>query len=266
MNNSDRASRQSFLGETSEQILENAKVAIIGLCGGGSHIAQQLAHVGVGQFVLLDDDNTEEPNLNRMIGSRPEHAKRHTKKTDVISDLVRSISPTAKIICGPTKWEQSHELLRECTVVFGCVDSFLARDQIERYCRRYLLPYIDIGMDVNKVPAGYSISGQIVVSIPGMPCMRCLGFLSDTLINAEVQRYGAAGTKPQVVWPNGVLASTAVGLFIQMITPWRKQELSLYLEYDGNKPSLNKSRLPDVVPNRVCQHFSKLDDLGDVTL
>ena len=265
MSNSDRASRQGFLGGASEQILANAKVAIIGLCGGGSHIAQQLAHVGVGQFVLIDDDQTEGSNLNRMIGSRPEHAKRHTRKTEVISDLVRSISPAATIVCSPTKWEQNHELLRECTVVFGCVDSFLARDQIERYCRRYLLPYIDIGMDVSKVPAGYSISGQIVVSIPGMPCMRCLGFLSDALISAEVQRYGAAGPRPQVIWPNGVLASTAVGLFIQMVTPWRKDELALYLEYDGNKPALNRSRLPDAVPNRVCQHYSKPEELGDVT-
>lgn len=266
MSNSDRTSRQSFLGESSEQILANAKVAIIGLCGGGSHIAQQLAHVGVGHFVLIDDDRTDESNLNRMIGSHPSHAKRRAPKTEVIADLVRSISPTAKIVCSPTKWEQSHELLRDCTVVFGCVDSFLARDQIERYCRRYLLPYIDIGMDVVEVPAGYSVSGQIVVSIPGMLCMRCLGFLSDTLINAEVQRYGAAGPRPQVVWPNGVLASTAVGIFVQMITPWRKQELALYLEYDGNKPALNRSRLLDAVPGRVCQHYSKLDELGDVAL
>src|SRR5216683_6250025 len=126
MSNSDRASRQGFLGETSEQILANARVAIIGLGGGGSHIAQQLAHVGVGQFVLMDDDHTDESNLNRMIGSRFEHARRNTLKTDVVADLVRSINPAANIVCSPTKWEQSHQILRECTVVFGCVDSFLA--------------------------------------------------------------------------------------------------------------------------------------------
>jgi hypothetical protein len=36
----------------------------------------------------------------------------------------------------------------------------------------------------------------------------------------EAEKYGAAGSRPQVVWPNGVLASTAVGLAVQLLTPW----------------------------------------------
>ncbi len=262
MSTSARASRQSFLGDRSEEILGRARTAIIGLCGGGSHVAQQLAHIGVGNFVILDNDVTEESNLNRMVGSRPEHAKRRALKTEVIREMILGINPAAHVVSKSTKWEENHELLHDCTAVFGCVDSFLARDQLERYCRRYGLPYIDIGMDVIVVPNGYSISGQVVASIPGKPCMRCMGFLSDALVSAEVQRYGAAGARPQVIWPNGVLASTAVGLFVQMISPWRKQELELYLEYDGNKPSLGRSRLVDAAHGRKCQHFL-VDDLGD---
>jgi hypothetical protein len=129
-----------------------------------------------------------------------------------------------------------------------------------------MVPYIDIGMDVKEVPAGHSISGQVVVSIPGFPCMRCLGFLSDALVNAEVQRYGAAGSRPQVVWANGVLASVAVGTFVQMISPWRQQELELYVEYDGNKPSLSRSRLVNAIGKKTCPHFSKLQEIGDVDL
>jgi hypothetical protein len=265
MNCANRTSRQSFLGDQSAEILSGTRAAIVGLCGGGSHVAQQLAHVGVGHFVLLDDDHTEEANLNRMVGSRGEHAAQHTLKTEVIEELIRGINPHAEIIAKSTKWEQSHELLRDCTVVFGCVDSFFAREALEKYCRRYLLPYIDIGMDVSKVSNGYSISGQIVVSIPGLPCMRCMGFLSDDLVTAEVQRYGAAGARPQVIWPNGVLASTAVGLFVQMVTPWRKGDLELYLEYDGNKPALYRSRLVEHAYGRKCNHYSAPEDLGDIT-
>src|SRR5712691_11090780 len=249
---SHRASRQGFLGEKSEQIIGDAKVAIIGLGGGGSHIAQQLAHVGVHHFVLIDNDRIEESNLNRVVGSRPDHSLQRTQKTEVIKELVLGISPRANAFCSATKWEDRHELLRDCSVVFGCVDSFLARDQLESYCRRYMVPYIDIGMDVKEVPAGHSISGQVVVSIPGLPCMRCVGFLSDALVNAEVQRYGTAGPRPQVVWVNGVLASVAVGTFVQMISPWRQQELELYVEYDGNKPSLSRSRLVNAIGKNTC--------------
>lgn len=59
--------RQSFLGENSVQILTNATVAVVGLGGGGSHVAQQLAHLGFGNFILIDPDKIELPNLNRTV-------------------------------------------------------------------------------------------------------------------------------------------------------------------------------------------------------
>ena len=68
---SERAdfSRQSFLGAQSERKLAETRVAIVGLGGGGSHIAQQLAHVGVGHFRLIDPDCMEASNLNRLVGA-----------------------------------------------------------------------------------------------------------------------------------------------------------------------------------------------------
>jgi hypothetical protein len=53
---------QSFLGPESDAIFSVAKVGIAGLGGGGSQVAQQLAHVGVGNFVATDDDVIEERN------------------------------------------------------------------------------------------------------------------------------------------------------------------------------------------------------------
>jgi hypothetical protein len=93
--------------------------------------------------------------------------------------------------------------------------------------------------------------------------MRCVGFLSDILISAETNNYGAAGERPQVIWPNGVLASTAVGVFVQMLTPWRKTpEATPYLEYDGNRNILRSALLAAMNPKH-CTHFSGVDDLGD---
>ncbi len=64
----DRFSRQSFLGNGAEDALAAAKVAIVGLGGGGSHVAQQLAHVGFRHFKLFDGDLIEDSNLNRLVG------------------------------------------------------------------------------------------------------------------------------------------------------------------------------------------------------
>jgi molybdopterin-synthase adenylyltransferase len=51
---------QSVLGADTDAVLADIEVGIVGLGGGGSHVAQQLAHVGVGKFVPVDDDIIEE--------------------------------------------------------------------------------------------------------------------------------------------------------------------------------------------------------------
>lgn len=258
--------RQSFLGADSNDILASLRVAIVGL-GGGSHIEQQLAHVGVGQFVLIDFDRIEDSNLNRLVGATAQDVAKARLKVEVIGRRIKAINPKAKVRRIAKPWQElgSAEYLRDCDAIFGCVDSFAVRRELEAAARRYLIPYLDIGMDVHPLPGHeFSVSGQAVLSLPGQLCLRCLGFLTDELINSEAQNYGAAGGKPQVVWPNGVLASLAVGLFMQLFTPWHKTRQSLmYLEYDGNAPEVkHSSRLP-FVKQKTCSHFAGVNSIGD---
>jgi hypothetical protein len=56
--------------------------------------------------------------------------------------------------------------------------------------------------------------------LPDDLCLRCLGILTHYLLAREAANYGVAGAKPQVIWPNSILASTAIGLLLQTITPW----------------------------------------------
>lgn len=260
----DRFNRQSFLGAHSDAVFRNATVAIVGLCGGGSHIAPQLAHIGFLKFRLFDHDHVEEPNLNRMLGSSPKDAEDSRLKIDVIRDHILHIQPTAEIEVFPSRWQDHHLGLRGCTAVFGCVDSFSERDQLEAYCRRFLTPYIDIGMDVHEISTGqYSITGQVIASLPGQSCMRCMGFLTDERIAREARRYGDAGDRPQVIWPNGVLASTAVGMCISLLTPWRiPQEIIPFVEYDGNRNEMRPSNCLNVIRGRACHHYP-LSAIGD---
>ena len=261
----ERNSRQSFLGENSEQILEYIKVAVVGLGGGGSHIVQQLAHLGVMNFVLFDGDTFEESNINRLIGSQAGDIKNKTTKTEIARRLVTSINPDVKVTLIPNDWHEGHMELRECDFIFTCVDSYGERNQLERFSRRFLLPMIDIGMDVYKSESGYFISGQVVRTLPNEPCMWCLNVLNEENVSTEAQKYGAAGGKPQVVWSNGLLASAAVGLFVELVTPWNSIEHgTICLEYDGNKNSLTKSNLMSLpkVSQKICDHYSPLD-VGD---
>jgi molybdopterin-synthase adenylyltransferase len=256
--------RQSFLGANSDEVFSKCRVAIIGLGGGGSHIAQQLAHLGLGTFVVCDPDHVEETNLNRLVGAMKKDVARATPKTIVSRRLIKGINPNAQVIRVPSKWQEEGRLVAGCDIVFGCVDTYIAREEIERLCRRFMIPFIDIGMDVTELRGGYLISGQMILSMPNDLCMRCLGFLNEELLAQEAARYGAAGGRPQVIWPNGVLASAAVGTFVQLVTPWRRNmKPTIYLEYDGNAHTLlGSNRLQHLVGNQ-CTHFSSPNDLGD---
>lgn len=258
--------RQSFLGVNSDDILETCQVGIVGLGGGGSHIVEQLAHIGVGNFVLIDPDRIDKDgtNLNRLVGATLFDVWLRTFKTSISNRVIRLINPRAHIQKFSTKWQRKAEYLRSCTVLFGCVDSFSEREQLEAYARRYSIPYIDIGMDVHKNNSQFYISGQIILSMPANLCLRCLGFITDKNLKEESDRYGKAGDRPQVVWPNGLLASTAIGLFMQLVTPWHVGLPSaVYLEYDGNTHCMFSSSRLKAKKDHVCKHFDSIDGLGD---
>lgn len=260
---SARYDRQSFLGPTSERVLRERRVGVIGLGGGGSQVVQQLAHVGVGALTVVDDDVVEEHNLNRLVGATADDARRATRKVDVAQRLARGINPRVDILPVAAKWQERGELLRDCDVIFGCVDSYGARSELEATCRRFLLPYIDVGMDVTAVEDWFMVSGQVILSMPGQPCMWCLGFLTEDRLAREAERYGAAGSRPQVVWSNGALVCAAVGLFMQLVTPWHKAHRRVeYLEYDGNTHTIARSNRLLVVRGGHCPHYPT-DNIGD---
>lgn len=219
----ERAKRQSFLGEASGSLLSRLRVGIVGLGGGGSHVAQQLAHIGVGHFVLLDPDRIEESNLNRLVGATVDDVQIQEWKVRISSRTIQGLNAMATIDAVTAPWQERAELLRDCDLVFGCLDSFATRSELERMARRYLLPYIDIGMDVHQTSDRYLIVGQVALSMPGEVCLWCMNVLRNDLLAQEAAQYGAAGGRPQVVWANGILASAAVGIMMQLTTPWHKE-------------------------------------------
>jgi hypothetical protein len=253
-----RFDRQSFLGRRSEQTVELARIAVVGLGGGGSHVAQQLAHIGFQNYILYDNDCVEEHNLNRLIGGTAADAAVKVPKVFVASRLILGLQSSAKIEVLQRRWQENPEPLRSCDLIFGCVDSYGERRELETCARRYLIPYIDVGIDVHQ--AGDEpprISGQVILSMPGDLCLTCLGFLTEEKLAQEAARYGAAGARPQVVWANGIVASAAVGIAVDLLTDWtRSLRAPVYLSYDGNTGVIQPHiRLKYADRAEGCPHF-----------
>lgn len=246
--------RQSFLGRNAQWLFENVRIGIVGYGGGGSHIGQQLAHIGIRHIVIFDEDHIEDSNLNRLIGGQWRDLVKGLAKTSIARRTIKAILPSAKVTTVRSRWQDDPNTLQQCDLIIAGIDTYAERQQLEAECRRYLIPYLDVGMDVyqsEKEPP--SMSGQVVLSLPGRPCFWCYGFLTEEKLAKEAAKYGNVGGRPQVVWPNGVLASTAVGILVELITGWtQRKDANIYLEYDGNA-----GQMKDHVRVRFCdQHCS----------
>jgi molybdopterin-synthase adenylyltransferase len=251
-------SRQSFLGANSDQQISAVKIGIIGLGGGGSHLVQQLAHVGFLNYVLFDPDIVKRHNLNRLIGAKQTDAKARRTKLTIASRTIKDLRPNATLDLQRRRWQERPGPLSGCDIVFGCADSFDERRELEAFTRRHLIPFIDIGLDVHQVAnEPPRMAGQVILSMPGHPCMWCMGFLREIIFEREAAAYGKAGIRPQVVWANGVLASTAVGIAVDLVTDWTKSLRSrLYFCYDANIGTVVPHKRLEFLSDCECPHYT----------
>jgi hypothetical protein len=84
------------LGKAANKKLHHSVVALVGLGGAGSMVAQELAHLKVGKVILVDGDTLEDSNISRVVGSRK--ADIGTFKTDITERMIKSIDPEIKVI------------------------------------------------------------------------------------------------------------------------------------------------------------------------
>src|ERR1700691_2730880 len=110
----ERFSRQSFLGRDSEERIARGTVGVAGLGGGGSHVIQQLAHIGFQRFVIYDGDIVEESNLNRLVGARSIDVPAETLKLHVAKTIIFGLQRDAVVRSFAGRWQDNPELLREC--------------------------------------------------------------------------------------------------------------------------------------------------------
>ena len=85
-----------LLGETALKKIHNSKVAIFGMGGVGSHVAESLARVGIGTLILIDNDTVDITNINRQIIAL--HSTVGQDKVAVMKNRILDINPTAEVV------------------------------------------------------------------------------------------------------------------------------------------------------------------------
>jgi ThiF family len=247
-----RYDRQARLfGDRGQDLLRRFKVGVIGAGGAGSLIIEQLAHLGVGELVVLDPDRIEPANLPRVVGSNhrdtrpivthpraPGWLRRRgellrTSKVAIARRVVRTAAPRIHFL-GSTQditVEAAAALLLDTDYLFLAADSMQARLVGNAIVNQYLIPGVQMGV---KALIDRS-SGEVIdlftatrPLIPGAGCLWCNGLISPARLQEEAtsgeqrrhQRYVEedALPAPSVITLNAVAASSATTDFLLSAT------------------------------------------------
>ncbi len=255
------ARHMALFGAEGQERIAATSAAIVGLGGLGCHVAQQLAYLGVVEFVLVDADSVSTSNLNRLIGASP--ADVGARKVEIAARTIQTIQPDAKVdtVAAHFTADAPAAGLGRAEVLFGCVDDDVARLELVRHASAQGLPYIDLASDV--APGG-EFGGRVVFAKDGERCLSCLGELdqhalaraqmTDEQRDADDKIYGVERDAlddggPSVVSVNGVVASLAVTEFMAWRTGLRAPVG--YLNYRGDRGTVGSR----AVPERAYCHY-----------
>ena len=221
-----------FFGKDGQRKLQQTRIALIGVGGLGSSIAQHLALLGVGSVTLVDDEDLDETNRNRFIGARHEDPVPGSSKVLLAARLITETNPDVET--NPIQQRlvapEVFEAVKSADWVFGCFDEDGPRFVLNELCSAYEKPYIDLASDIHKADV---YGGRVCIAWDGRSCLYCLNLLdmndvhrylsSDAERTAVAAVYGVphevlGESGPSVSPINGLVASLAAIEFMLAAT------------------------------------------------
>ena len=267
----DRNAR--FFGQSGQDSLGAASVAVVGVGGLGTHVVQQLALLGVGSLVLIDSEEVEETNRNRYVGLRQDDPVPGLLKVDLGRRLAGEINPEVGVISisDYLRSQPAFDAIIESDYVFGCLDNDGSRLVLNELCLAYDKPYFDLASDI--VEGGTNYGGRVCAVMDGPGCLVCydeldleaarIDLMSDKQRKDYADIYGIPLSElgrvgPSVVSINGVVASLGVTEFMLAATGMPRQPRAV-LKYRGE---MGVVTTPTPNPDPDCYQCSVIRGKG----
>lgn len=244
------ARQMSVFGVTGQQTLGQLRVGLVGLGGTGSHMAQNLAYLGVRDFVLVDSDAVEVTNLNRLVTAEP--ADVNTPKVVIAERAIQRIAPQVTVraveaFVGAEDDDIARQLA-DVDLIIGCVDDDGPRLLLNRIAVAHQMPYLDVATGITiENGRTVEVGGRVAFTAPGGPCLGCTRefdvnevrayFLTDTE-RESARRHGYLdgddAPAPAVVSLNGLVVQTAINELIVWIAGIRPPAPRIDIDLLGN--------------------------------
>ena len=154
-------------------------------------VAEAMARIGVTQITLIDPDQVEEHNLDRLLYGTAKNIGE--LKVDLASEAIHRNSTAEDVhISALPKAIQDSEAYKEaldCDLIFSCVDRPVPRDVLNYIAHAHVIPVIDGGVSVetdksqNKL---FSAHWRAHLIPPFHQCLRCNGQYSSSDVIMEL--------------------------------------------------------------------------------
>ena len=200
-NEIERYARQIAIegfGETAQEKLKSAKVAVVGIGGLGCTAALMLVQAGIGNIAIIDDDKVENSNFNRQILHTQKDIARDKVASAYEELLERNPFITIRPIRAKITRENVDEILGDRDLILDCLDNFEGRFVLNEFCAKTRKPLIH--------GACYGFDGLVTTFVPGItPCLSCIIPEGTTFVKPPV-----IGVAPSLI--GTIQASEAIKL------------------------------------------------------
>ncbi|MDX2154807.1 MAG: ThiF family adenylyltransferase [Bryobacteraceae bacterium] len=238
----DRYSRQVLfagIGETGQERLLRARVAIVGCGALGSFQAGALARAGVGYLRIVDRDYVELSNLQRQWLFEEDDARAALPKAVAAKRRLAGINGgvTVEAEVADLTPRNADELLGECDLILDATDNFETRYLINDYAVREGVSWIYGG--------AVAAQGTVMAMIAGQgPCLRCVYPKAPGGLEATCETAGVLNTATSLI--ASLQVTEAFRVLCGVAGPYRVTAVDLW------QGSVRQIARPEREPACVC--------------
>ena len=143
---------EMLVGEEAIRCLSSAKIAVFGLGGVGSYVAEALARCGVGSLTLVDHDTVSVTNINRQLYAL--HSTIGRAKVQVAKERIRDINEDILVHIYETFYNEDTASLFDFQMydyVVDAIDTVSSKLLLIETAKKYGVPIISCMGTGNKM-------------------------------------------------------------------------------------------------------------------
>ena len=160
------ARTELLIGKEGIEKLQKATIAIFGIGGVGSYTVEALARAGVGNFILVDNDEVSITNLNRQLIAT--HKTIGMAKVDVAKERILEINPNAKVTTYKEFFLPATEGIidENISYIVDAIDTVTAKLELVERANKYNVPIISSMGTGNKLdPTRFEVTDITKTSV-----------------------------------------------------------------------------------------------------